>query len=159
MINNQENRDFCTEQLDRLSGTAFFDELSEVATQELAGALLSAADCQEQAREIVTKWHRDGNRRAPTPGDIYTAAQKLQKPVAAVVLPDPCANCADTPGFVHFEVIQKFGMFAGESRSASDFCKCPLGDVKRAAAKRYQQEPRPKADFVSTKESIGDLLG
>lgn len=159
MINNQENRDFCTSQLDRLSGTSFFDDLSEVALKELGDSLLSAADCQEQAREIITGWHRAGNKRFPTPGDIYAAANAMRKPTEP---PPPilaCDQCRDTPGFIHLEVIQKFGMWAGEKRDVCDFCTCQLGKAKRAASAELKKQPTPRPDFVNpTRDYVEEIL-
>lgn len=148
MINNQENRDFCTSQLDRLSGTSFFDDLSEVALKELGDSLLSAADCQEQAREIITGWFRAGNKRFPTPGDIYSAARAMEKPTEVPAPIPACDRCRDTPGFVHMELIQKFGMWAGEKRDVSDFCTCDLGKAKRAGAAELKKQPSTRPDFI-----------
>jgi hypothetical protein len=151
MIPNDENRQFCAGQIKRLSGTQFFEQLGSTALQELAEALLSAADCQEQAREIITGWHRQGNPRYPAPGDIYAAAKAFQVPGAAEPPPQPCKVCCDMPGFIVAERVITRGVFAGDLERYADFCPCPLGKLKRAAAAELKREKQAQArpDFVS----------
>lgn len=69
-------------------------------------------------------------------------AEKLRSTPAPVILPTPCAQCADSPipGFVgrKYQVIR--GVFAGEWRFEFRPCDCALGAAKRAASTALHAE-------------------
>lgn len=156
MIDNPANRQFIQQQIKRISGTQFFDQLDEEAKKELARALLSAADCQEQAREIVTEWHKQGNTRYPTPGDLYVIGRQLQDPGPAPPPPAPCDDCRDTPGWVRVTLqILPPSVFAGETRQSLVPCSCGLGKLRQAGCRALNiQSVTPAPDFRSPKELI-----
>lgn len=71
----------------------------------------------------------DHSQRCPPPAEVIVASEEVPAPDAQKA-PEGCGACSGT-GFV----IVERGL-----TSAADFCRCGLGDFKRAAAARYQAE-------------------
>lgn len=149
----KENVRFCQNLVGRFQSLRFFNTLTDLSLSIIADALLTAARSQAQAELLVNSWIAE-HSEYPTAADINLMAREMTRNASAIVLPEPCNECREIPGYIRTEQIVKIGVFAGEQRYALALCSCDRGKALRESALRSRERPA-SPDFTR----VEDLLG
>lgn len=153
MNSNKHTSEFCAEQVMRLEGQDFFQQLGKIAMSELIRSVIYHADSEAHIEEMVTAWI-NSTRQMLHPSQVAELAQRTTKRKPT---PLGCAHCEGTgwrPDKQSVTVTYDDETSETFTYDCVRRCNCELGRQLAPVAKTEAEAPKPAQDRLKKLDSI-----